>query len=144
MISVRANSRDLRHRRGAFTLIELLLVMVILAILATVVVRKFGGIQERARDSKAKDDIANIKGALEQFKIDNSRYPTTEEGLQALVTKPSEDLPEWKHSYIEKFPLDPWQHPYTYREPGSNGKDYDLFSCGPDGHEGGGDDIGND
>jgi general secretion pathway protein G len=131
-------------RRSAFTLIELLLVMVILAILATVVVRKFGGIQERARDSKAKDDIANIKGALEQYKIDNSTYPTTEQGLQALVTKPSEDLPEWKHAYIEKFPLDPWQHPYIYREPGSNGKDYDLFSAGPDGHEGGGDDIGND
>ena len=137
-------TRRLRSRSKAFTLIELLLVMVILAILATVVVRKFSGIQEKARDSKAKDDIANIKGALEQFKIDNSRYPTSEEGLQALVTKPSADLPEWKHSYIEKFPLDPWQHPYTYREPGSNGKDYDLFSCGPDGHEGGGDDIGND
>jgi general secretion pathway protein G len=133
-----------RPRQSAFTLIELLLVMVILAILATVVVRKFGGIQERARDSKAKDDIANIKGALEQYKIDNATYPTTEQGLQALVTKPSEDLPEWKHAYIEKYPVDPWQHPYVYRQPGSNGKDYDLFSDGPDGHEGGGDDIGND
>ena len=136
--------RRSRSNRSAFTLIELLLVMVILAILATVVVRKFGDIQGKAREAKAKDDIANLKGALEQFKIDNSSYPTSEMGLQALVTKPSEDLPEWKHPYIEKFPMDPWQHPYVYREPGSNGKDYDLFSCGPDGHEGGGDDIGND
>jgi general secretion pathway protein G len=130
-----------RPLRAGFTLIELLLVMVILAILAGVVINKFGGIQERARDTRAKTDIANIKNALEQFKIVNGNYPTTDEGLQALVTKPGGDLPDWKQC-LDKLPVDPWVHPYVYRAPGSNGKDFDLFSCGPDGHEGGGDDIG--
>jgi general secretion pathway protein G len=130
-----------RPFRAGFTLIELLLVLVILAILAGVVVNKFGGIQERARDSRAKTDLANIKNALEQFKIVNGEYPTSEEGLQALVTKPAGDLPDWKPC-LDKLPVDPWNHPYIYRQPGSNQKDFDLLSAGPDGREGTPDDIG--
>jgi len=130
-----------RSRRSAFTLIELLLVMVILAILAGVVINKFGGIQERAKDTRAKTDIANIKNALEQYKIVNGSYPTTEEGLNALVVKPAGDLPDWKPC-LDKLPIDPWTHPYIYRQPGTGSKDYDLLSGGPDGREGGGDDIG--
>jgi general secretion pathway protein G len=140
MNSVRNIKRN-QSRRSAFTLIELLLVMVILAILAGVVINKFGGIQERARDTRAKTDITNIKNALEQFKIVNTRYPNTEEGLQALVTKPNDDLPDWKQC-LDKMPSDPWNHPYIYRCPGNNGKEYDILSAGPDGREGGGDDIG--
>lgn len=137
-------SRPLAARRSsaaAFTLIELLLVLVILAILAAVVVPKFTGRTEQARQGAAKADISSMKTALEAFETDNGRYPTGEEGLTALVEKPSGDLPGWKHSYLDKVPPDPWGHPYIYRCPGTNGKDFDLLSCGPDGHEGGGDDI---
>jgi general secretion pathway protein G len=123
-------------------LIELLLVLVILGILAAVVVPKLVGRAEQAKHTAAITDVANLKNALGNFEVDNGRFPTTEEGLQALVTRPSADLPNW-HGYIEKLPQDPWIHPYIYRAPGSNGKSYDLISGGPDGHEGGDDDITN-
>jgi general secretion pathway protein G len=130
-----------RGRKSGFTLIELLLVMVILAILAAVVVPKFTGRTEQARQTRAISDIATIKGALSQFEIDNGHFPSDSEGgLRALVEKPG-DLATWKHSYIDKLPQDPWLHDYIYRQPGNGGKDYDLLSGGPDGHEGGGDDI---
>lgn len=128
------------RRASAFTLIELLLVLVILAILAAVVVPKFTGRTEQARQSAAKADISNLKVALSTFETDNGRFPTTEEGLRALVEKPA-DLSNWKHQYIEKVPTDPWGHDYIYRIPGTSNKEFDLFSMGPDGHEGGGDDI---
>ena len=129
-----------RLRRSGFTLIELLLVLVILAILAAVVVPKFTGRTEQARTSAAKADVSSIKVALAAFETDTGRFPTTEEGLQGLVDKPG-DLAGWKHSYVEKVPTDPWGHAYVYRCPGTGNKDFDLFSMGPDGHEGGGDDI---
>ena len=131
--------RERRPARG-FTLIELLLVLVILAILAAVVVPKFTGRTEQARQSAAKSDIASLKLALNTFETDIGRFPTSEEGLMALVEKPG-DLQGWKKPYIEKLPKDPWGHDYIYRAPGSNNRDFDLFSMGPDGHEGGGDDI---
>jgi len=127
-----------RAARG-FTLIELLLVLVILAILAAVVVPKFTGRTEQARISAAKADISSLKLALSTFETDTGRFPSAEEGLNALAEKPG-DLQGWK-KYVEKVPMDPWGHPYIYRCPGTNGKDFDLLSCGPDGHEGGGDDI---
>jgi len=130
-----------RHRTShAFTLIELLLVLVILAILAAVVVPKFTGRTEQARGSAAKADVASMKVALSTFETDTGRFPTNEEGLDALVNKPG-DLQGWKRPYIEKLPNDPWGHPYVYRCPGTGNKDFDLFSMGPDGHEGGGDDV---
>ena len=129
-----------RRRATGFTLIELLLVMVILAILAAVVVPKFTGKTQQAQISAAKSDIASLKVALNAFEIDNARFPTQEEGINALVNKPA-DLENWKHPYIEQVRKDPWGHDYVYRYPGTNGKDFDLFSCGPDGREGGGDDI---
>lgn len=138
----RITAQRQRRRRSlhAFTLIELLLVLVILAILAAVVVPKFTGRTEQARQSAAKADISNLKVALSTFETDNGRFPSSEEGLRALAEKPG-DLPNWKHPYIEKVPTDPWGHDYVYRCPGSGNKDFDLFSMGPDGHEGGGDDI---
>ena len=126
---------------SGFTLIELLLVMVILAILAGVIVPKFVGRSEQAKESAAKADLATLKIQLEAFETDNTRFPTTEEGLTALVEKPSADLPGWKKPYIDKLPNDPWGHPYIYRCPGSNGKDYDILSAGPDGQSGTPDDI---
>jgi general secretion pathway protein G len=134
---------DLKHRSHptGFTLIELLLVMVILAILAAVIVPKFTGQSEHAKITAAKADITVLKGALQRFEIENSSYPTTEQGLEALVVKPSGDFPNWKRPYIDKLNNDPWGHAYIYRCPGTNGQDFDLLSGGPDGHEGGGDDV---
>jgi general secretion pathway protein G len=131
--------RRRRIQRG-FTLIELLLVLVILAILAAVVVPKFTGRTEQARTSAAKADVASLKVALNSFEVDTGRFPTNEEGLDALVNKPG-DLQGWKRPYVEKVPNDPWGHPYVYRCPGSSNKDFDLISMGPDGKEGGGDDV---
>ena len=102
--------------------------------------RNFTGISEHAKESAAKADISNYKGALSTFEIDNSRFPTTEEGLNALVQKPA-DLDTWKRPYVDNIKKDPWGHDYIYRCPGNNGKDYDLLSGGPDGREGGNDDI---
>ncbi|CAN5557363.1 type II secretion system major pseudopilin GspG [soil metagenome] len=132
-------SNDRRRSRDAFTLIELLLVMVILAILAAVVVPKFTGRTEDARIKAAKAEISGVKTSLDSFEVDNGRYPTTEEGLSALINRPG-DLQNW-HQGLPKMPIDPWGHEYIYRCPGSNGQAIDLFSCGPDGHEGGGDDV---
>ncbi len=132
-----------RHRRhrSAFTLIELLLVLVILAVLAAVVVPKLAGRSEQARVAAAKADIANYKLALNAFEVDNGRYPTSDEGLKALVEKPG-DLPNWKSGgYAEQIRNDPWGHPYVYRFTGGDGKSFDLFSMGPDGTEGGNDNV---
>jgi len=129
-----------RHRSGGFTLIELLLVMVILAILAAVVVPKFTGRTEQAKISAAKTDISNLNLAISTFETDNGRIPTNEEGLTALLEKPA-NADGWKTPYVDKVPVDPWGHAYIYRVPGINGKAYDLFCMGPDGREGGDDDI---
>jgi general secretion pathway protein G len=127
-----------RVRRG-FTLIELLLVMVIISILAAIVVPHFAGTGEKARIKAASQDMSNIKTALATFEIDNSRFPTTEEGLGALVTNPG-NLKEWSQT-LEKTPVDPWDHPYVYRCPGTNGGDYDLYCTGPSGQDGNADNI---
>ena len=141
MSNTRIRRRPSRAAAG-FTLIELLLVMVILGILAAVVVPKLVGRSEDAKIAAAKTDISNLSGALDQFEIDNGRFPTSEEGLNALVENPS-GLTTWKHAYVNKLPKDPWGQPYIYRCPGNNGKDYDLVSGGADKHEGGDDDITN-
>jgi general secretion pathway protein G len=146
------NQSSIRRRRtatrlsspksAAFTLIELLLVLVILAVLAAVVVPKFTGRSEQARVAAAKTDISVLSGALNQFELDNGRFPTTEEGLGALVQAPP-GAQNW-HPYIERgVPNDPWNNAYVYRYPGQhNPNGFDLFSTGPDGREGN-DDIDN-
>jgi len=143
------HGRPRRNRRGraasgAFTLIELLLVMVILSVLAAVVVPKFTRRSEQARITAARTDIAHLGVALDAFEIDTGRYPTTQEGLDALVEEPS-DVLDWKGSYIQRgVPSDPWGNPYVYRCPGEHNSDgYDLHSYGPDGQDGGDDDIDN-
>jgi general secretion pathway protein G len=129
-----------RSGRSAFTLIELLLVLVILAILTSVVAVRIVGTTQKAKITAAKQTIDALKVSLKTFEIDNERFPTTEEGLNALVQNPG-NLSEWKHPYIDKLLPDPWGNPYIYRCPGTDGADFDLKSAGPDGHEGGGDDV---
>lgn len=142
----RQRGRSARRRglRNGFTLIELLLVLVILSTLAAIVVPKFTKRSEQARITAARTDIANLQLLFDAFEIDTARYPTSQEGLQALVVEPS-GIRDWHGPYIERgVPNDPWGHPYVYRHPGEhNTSSYDLHSLGPDGQEGGGDDIDN-
>jgi general secretion pathway protein G len=130
--------------RKAFTLIELLLVLVILAVLAAVVVPKFANRTDQAKRTAAVTDVSHIDSVLDMFEVDNGRYPTTEEGLAALLSAPS-GLQSWHGPYLKKgMPVDPWQRPYVYQYPGSrNQNGPDLYSVGPDGQEGSEDDIGN-
>ena len=124
-------------RREGFTLIEILVVVVILGILATVIVPRIMGRPEEARITKATVDIKAIETALRLYKIDNGSYPTTELGLKALVEKPAQGAKRWREGgYLAKIPTDPWGAPYVYLSPGSHGE-YDLTSLGSDGEQGG-------
>lgn len=127
-----------------FTLVELLLVLVILAVLAAVVVPKFTKRSEQARIAAATTDIANLGTALDTFEVDTGRCPTSDEGLKALMEPPG-NAKDWKGPYLKRLVLnDPWGNPYVYRCPGQhNASGYDLYSFGPDGQEGGSDDIDN-
>jgi general secretion pathway protein G len=134
----------LKKSRG-FTLIELMLVIIIIGVLVGMVVPRLTGRSQQAKIAAAQADInAHLSAALDLFEVDNGRYPTTEEGLAALRTTPS-GAPRWKGPYLKRpVPLDPWGKPYVYRSPGQqNREDYDIFSYGPDGVEGGQDDITN-
>lgn len=133
--------------KKAFTLIELMLVVIIIGVLAAMVVPRLAGRSEQARQAAAQADIeANIATALDLYELDNGQYPTTEQGLSALTTKPtSSPVPtDWRGPYLKKEPVDPWARPYIYSFPGEhNVGDYDLASWGKDGAEGGGDDVVN-
>jgi general secretion pathway protein G len=130
--------------RAGFTLIELLLVLVILATLAAIVTPKFTKRSEQARITAARTQIAQLEVALDAFEIDIGRYPSSSDGLKALVEKPS-DAEGWQQPYIKRdVPKDPWGNEYVYRYPGQYNEDgYDLYSFGPDRKQGGGDDITN-
>ncbi|MBN2455178.1 MAG: type II secretion system major pseudopilin GspG [Sedimentisphaerales bacterium] len=136
--------KKIKNKKGGFTLIELLLVLVILAALATIVVPKFTRRSEQAKVTAAMTDIANLEVAMDAFEIDTSRYPTTSEGLKALVEQPS-NADGWKGPYIKRgVPKDPWGNAYTYKQPGQHNElGYDLYSAGPDGQQGNDDDITN-
>jgi general secretion pathway protein G len=129
--------------RSGFTLIELLLVLVILAALAAIVTPKFTKRSEQARITAAKTQISQFEVALDAFEIDLGRYPTTSEGLRALVEKPTSDAEQWQQPYLRRgVPEDPWGNDYVYRYPGQHNEEgYDLYSMGPDGRQGGDDDI---
>ena len=126
------------RKQRAFTLLEVMVVVVILGILAALVVPKIIGRPEEARRIAAKQDIASLMQALKLYHLDNHRYPSTEQGLQALVKRPETAplAPNWKPGgYIERLPKDPWGHSYMYLNPGLHG-DIDVFSYGADGAPG--------
>jgi len=125
-------------QRG-FTLLEVMVVVVILGILAALVVPKIISRPDEARVMAAKQDIASLMQALKLYRLDNQRYPVTEQGLQALATRPATAPlpPNWKTGgYIERLPKDPWGSPYQYLNPGVRGE-IDIFSLGADGMPGG-------
>lgn len=131
-------SKNSPPARG-FTLIELMVVLVILGVLAALIAPKLMDRPDEARVIAAKQDVATLVQALKLYRLDNLRYPTTEQGLQALVAKPAvEPVPaNWKAGgYLEKLPNDPWGHPYLYLNPGRHGE-IDVFSQGADGQPGG-------
>lgn len=126
-------------KQTGFTLIEVMVVVVILGILAALVVPKIMGRPDEARIVAARQDIATLMQALKLYKLDNITYPTTEQGLQALTTKPaSAPVPSnWKSGgYIDRLPKDPWGHEFQYLNPGLHGE-IDVFSLGADGAQGG-------
>ncbi len=118
-----------------FTLIELMLVVIIIGALVAMVFPRLAGRGEQARRAAAKADIqVNIATALKLYELDNGVFPTTDEGLEALLKKPS-GAPNWNGPYLEKEPLDPWGRKYRYVSPGRHKPDYDLYSLGRDGKE---------
>jgi general secretion pathway protein G len=128
-----------RSRQRAFTLLEVMVVVVILGILAALVVPKIIGRPDEARVMAARQDVASLMQALKLYRLDNQRYPVTEQGLQALVTRPEVAplAPNWKAGgYVERLPHDPWGNPYQYLSPGLHGE-IDIFSLGADGLPGG-------
>jgi general secretion pathway protein G len=131
-------TRIFRSVRRGFTLIELMVVILILAILASIVVPRVVNRASDAKVTKAKSDINTLSQSLNQFRLDNDRYPSTEEGLQALRLQPA-DTNNWKGPYIEKdVPLDPWGNAYIYEFPGTAGPDsFTLMTYGSDGAPGG-------
>ncbi|BAN35145.1 general secretion pathway protein G [Sulfuricella denitrificans skB26] len=126
-------------RQSGFTLIEIMIVVVILGILAALIVPKVMGRPDEARVIAAKQDIAALGQALKLYRLDNIRYPATDQGLQALVVKPTGAPipPNWKSGgYLDRLPKDPWGHDYQYLNPGTHGE-IDVFSLGADSAPGG-------
>ncbi|ABI69971.1 type II secretion system major pseudopilin GspG [Shewanella frigidimarina] len=132
------------NKQRGFTLLEVMVVIVILGILASMVVPNLMGNKDKADQQKAVSDIVALENALDMYKLDNSIYPTTEQGLDALVQKPTSS-PEPRNfregGYVKRLPQDPWRSDYLLLSPGENGK-IDIFSAGPDGQPGSEDDIG--
>lgn len=124
-------------RQRGFTLIEVMVVVAILGILATIVLTNVVGKDEKARVTTSKASLASVANALELYKLDNHKYPTTDEGLEALVNKPASAKTFPEGGYLRKLPEDPWGNPFQYVVPGSNGKPFDLYSWGADNAEGG-------
>ena len=135
-----ASHRYAPRRARGFTLVEIMVVVVIIGILGALVVPKLLGRTGEARVSAAKTDIATMMQALKLYKLDNARYPNTEQGLQSLITKPTTGPAAngWKAGgYLERLPKDPWGNPYQYLSPGVHGGEVEIFSYGADGQPGG-------
>ncbi|MBM3823665.1 MAG: type II secretion system protein GspG [Verrucomicrobia bacterium] len=124
--------------RGAFTLIEIMVVVVILGILAATIIPQFMGTTQDAKISSAKTQVGVLANAVARFQIHMDRYPTSEEGLRVLVTAPAGDSKSWRGPYVQELRDDPWGNPYAYRRPGvKHPTSFDLWSKGADGADGG-------
>jgi general secretion pathway protein G len=129
-----------RQNERGFTLIEIMVVVVILGILAAIIVPRLLSRPDEAKVTKAKVDIKGLEEALGLFKLDNGFYPSTEQGLKALVSKPESGRIPTKFpdgGYLKRLPVDPWDNPYLYLSPGQQKRDFDLISYGADGQPGG-------
>ena len=126
-----------RHQRG-FTLIEIMVVVIIIGILAAIVAPNVIGRVDDAQITKAKAEIANIENAMKFYRLDNFAYPSSEQGIESLVTKPADpNVKNWKPGgYLERVPNDPWGNPYLYLNPGNQGE-IDIYTLGRDGRPGG-------
>lgn len=135
---------QVRNKQQGFTLLEVMVVIVILGILASMVVPNLMGNKDKADLQKAVSDIVALENALDMYRLDNSIYPTTEQGLEALIQKPTIS-PEPRNyregGYVKRLPQDPWRNEYLLLSPGEQGK-IDIFSAGPDGQVGTEDDVG--
>jgi general secretion pathway protein G len=124
-------------QRG-FTLIEVMVAVVIVGILGTIVAVNVLPNLGKASISAAKQDLHGLEAALEHYKLENFRYPTTEQGLRALVEKPADpELTNWAGPYLKRAPKDPWKRDYLYENPGTHGGEFDVFTLGADGQPGG-------
>ena len=134
---MRAIKPPLRVNEQGFTLLEIMVVVVIIGLLVAAVAPQFIRQIDTAEINRAKQDLRSIETSLQLYRLDNFRYPSTSEGLDALVTNPGENVaPNWK-PYLREIPLDPWQQPYHYASPGQRGGEFDVFTYGADRQEGG-------
>ena len=138
-IAHEVSRRGTRWGARGFTLIEIMVVVIIIGLLAAFIVPQIVGQVDTAKISKAKGDIQSLETALTMYRLDNSKYPTSEQGLAALVTQPTDpSIKHWRPGgYIQRISKDPWGNDYQYVYPGTHGKEYDLFSFGADGVIGG-------
>ncbi len=137
MNSTTARRQPVRRERG-FTLIEIMVVVIIIGLLAAIVAPQVIGRVDDAQIEKARADIRNIDSAMKFYRLDNFAYPTTEQGIEALVTKPADpNVRNWKPGgYLDRVPNDPWGNPYLYLNPGNNAE-IDIYTLGRDGRPGG-------
>jgi len=137
VLALRIRQPTIGVRRRGFTLIELMVILVIIGVLAALIVPNVIDRADESRVTAARADVANLMQALKLYRLDNQRYPTQEQGLQALVQRPTSGppAPNWR-PYLEKLPTDPWGRPYQYLNPGTYGP-VDVFSLGADGQPGG-------
>jgi general secretion pathway protein G len=136
---INRHTQAARASQRGFTLIEIMVVVIIIGLLAAVIVPQVINKVDEARISKAKADIQSLETALTMYRLDNSKYPTTDQGLQSLVVQPTDpSIRHWRiGGYLQRVSKDPWGNDYQYVFPGTHGKEYDLFTLGADGQPGG-------